>query len=192
MIDVGDDIRRNDSGFTLIELMAAITIMFAIYLMVGPSINRFMASHTMSTSINEFTAFYHYAKSEAVKRNSTVTICASTTGAACAGAWQTGWIVFNDLDGDGVVDGNEAILKRRTALDPAITLTGNAPVASHITLTARGYAIGHAGTLTMCDGRGASVANARVISFNGRIRRAVDSNGDSIVEGGGGANVACP
>ena len=51
---------------------------------------------------------------------------------------------------------------------------------------------GSAGTFSLCDGRGVTNANGLIVSFTGRARRAVDTNGDGIVENGGGAPIPCP
>jgi len=50
----------------------------------------------------------------------------------------------------------------------------------------------HLGTITLCDDRGANFAKAAIVSSTGRLRQATDGgDADTIVEGGGGANVTC-
>ncbi|HEX4944350.1 MAG TPA: GspH/FimT family protein, partial [Usitatibacteraceae bacterium] len=46
------------------------------------------------------------ARSEAIKRNTVVTLCASTDGAACADDWGNGWIV---LSGASVLQREQAL-----------------------------------------------------------------------------------
>jgi type IV fimbrial biogenesis protein FimT len=52
------------------------------------------------------------ARSEALKRNTRVTVCKSADGAACtnAGNWDQGWIVFDDPNGDAAVSAGETLL----------------------------------------------------------------------------------
>ncbi len=156
-------------GFTLIEMMMTISIMGIIMAIGWPAFQEFINSSRRSTTMNEFTASYHHAKSEAIKRNANVTICRSANGAVCGGEWENGWIVFLDVDGGGSVGAGDVIIQRRPALVNGLTLRGNTFVADHITINSRGHALGHAGTLTLTDSSGRT--STRIISSSGRIRR---------------------
>jgi Tfp pilus assembly protein FimT len=60
-----------------------------------------------------------YAKSEAVKRNATVSLCAGDTTngcvcnaqAGCDANWRNGYIVFNDPNSNCIVNNGEQILR---------------------------------------------------------------------------------
>jgi type IV fimbrial biogenesis protein FimT len=66
------------------------------------------------------------ARSEALKRNQTVEVCASTSGTACdpnePGVWKDGWLVWVDRDGDNAVDDPNEVLAVREALYGGDTL----------------------------------------------------------------------
>ena len=156
-------------GVTLIEMMVTISIMGIILAISWPSLQDFVNSNRRAAVMNELTAAFHHAKSEAIKRNANVTICRSANGASCGGQWENGWIVFFDADASGSVDAGDTLIERRGALDNGVTLRGNAFVADHITINSRGHALGHAGTLTLTDSAGRT--SARIISSSGRIRR---------------------
>lgn len=86
------------TGFTLVELMITIAII-SVLLVVGlPSLKTFMQGNQLVASTNELISAFHVARSEAIKRNNTVTICESTDGTSCTttGNWNNGWIVFVD------------------------------------------------------------------------------------------------
>jgi type IV fimbrial biogenesis protein FimT len=95
-------------GVTLIELMIAIIIL-AILLGIGvPAFRDASLGSKLSASATNLVASVQLARSEAIKRNRTMTLCSSTDGATCAGSanWETGWVV---LDPDGnVVQAQEA------------------------------------------------------------------------------------
>jgi type IV fimbrial biogenesis protein FimT len=186
-----DHVVRN-RGFTLIELMVTLGVS-ALLLSVGiPEFQGLIRDNRLVTQYNQFVSGLNNTRSEAIKRGLDVTICKrNTAGSACnnAGNWEDGWIIFADLDDDGAVDGNETVLKVHEALDGSNTLrTGQ----NRITYDGQGFAVGFADTFRLCDSRGSSNAKGLVISNNGRTRRAIDSNGDGIVEDGSGNAIACP
>ena len=86
------------SGFTLIELVSVMLIV-AILAAVGlPSFNYVTSSNRVATEVNSLVGDLQYARSEAVREGSYVTVCASVNGTSCTGmaTWNTGWIVFAD------------------------------------------------------------------------------------------------
>lgn len=177
-------------GFTLIELLVTVVIA-GILLSIGvPSFNSFVRNNRLITQVNDLVTGINLTRSEAIKRGFSATICKSNTGTSCAGNWTDGWIVFEDQDGDGVVDGADTILRVHAALQGGNTLTFGA--RNRITYSSQGIAIGFNGTFKLCDSRGATEAKAVVTSNTGRARQAIDSNADGTVEDGGGTNITCP
>jgi len=99
---------RPSSGFTIVELMITIAIV-AILLTVGiPSFRNVILNTRLTSLANEVVASVQIARSEAIKRNATVRLCASANGTTCAttGSWEQGWIV---LTAAGVVLRHEAL-----------------------------------------------------------------------------------
>lgn len=121
-------IRKKQLGFSLIELM--ITILIAgILLTVGvPSFASLIANNRITSQANELVSGLNLARSEASTRGQRVTICSSVDGDSCAADtdWSTGWIVFNDSDGDGVVASVSDILRKWEVVTGDTTLTGTA------------------------------------------------------------------
>jgi type IV fimbrial biogenesis protein FimT len=96
-----------NAGFTLIELMIVI-VLVAIFITVGvPSFQNLVSDNRLSTQANSLISSLQLARSEALKLRTPVSVCRSTNGATCAGAgaWETGWLVFEDTNGNGDVDG---------------------------------------------------------------------------------------
>src|SRR5574340_299375 len=86
--------RAGSRGFTLIELMTTITIVGILAMVAVPSFNEAMLSSKLNTLANNFVASAQLARSEAIKRNATVALCASPDGISCTGDWKDGWIVL--------------------------------------------------------------------------------------------------
>jgi type IV fimbrial biogenesis protein FimT len=83
-------------GFTLIELMVAITIIAILLAMAVPSFSDAGLSSQLRSVANELVGATQLARSEAIKRNATVTLCVSANGTTCTtGNWQQGWIVMS-------------------------------------------------------------------------------------------------
>jgi type IV fimbrial biogenesis protein FimT len=116
-------------GFTLIELMVTIAIVAILATVAAPSFNEAILSSRLTAFANNFVASAQLARSEAIKRNGTVTLCRSADQESCATSegWQQGWIVFQDKDGNGVFDsGDDTIIQRQPSLSTGYQLTGNA------------------------------------------------------------------
>ena len=99
-------------GFTLIELMVVLTIA-ALLLAIGvPTFRNASLGGRLSAAANNLLASIQLARSEAIKRNLPVTVCASSDGTTCAGGggWEQGWIVLNEgTDPDTVLQRQQAV-----------------------------------------------------------------------------------
>ncbi len=161
------------TGFTLLELMVTIVVASVILGFGVPSFMALVQNNRMTAAANDLLAALTIARTEAVKRATPVTICASNNPEAplpaCAATPMNGWVVFvdsNDTDADGQPDGNvviepgEVILQTHAALPPTMTPNANGVYAS---FAANGFTrtVGAVGlpltTAVFCDVRGNAV-----------------------------------
>jgi type IV fimbrial biogenesis protein FimT len=82
----------------------------------------------LASDIDRVMGDMQYARAEAMREGNPVTVCASTDGASCTvgspTAWQTGWIVFSDQNGDGLVSSaSDVLFKIQPALRSSDTIT---------------------------------------------------------------------
>ncbi len=77
----------------MIELMIAIAVLAILAGLALPSFRAAVQNNRISSQANELLTAFHLARSEALKRNSPVVVCASSDGDTCTGGWTDGWIV---------------------------------------------------------------------------------------------------
>lgn len=131
-------LRRVHSGFSLIELITILSIGAILSVIAIPSFVSFIQNNRLSGQTNTLVAALHFARSEAIKRGSPVTVCPSTNGKTCiTGSWSNGWIVFTDDGITGTVDGGDTILRYDHHDTPSLSLTLNN--ANYITFSPMGF-----------------------------------------------------
>jgi type IV fimbrial biogenesis protein FimT len=156
------------AGFTLIELMVTLSVL-AILLAIGiPSLQMFIQNSRLQSQSASLMGDLNYARAEAVRLGSPVAVCASANGATCSGAltWETGWVVFNDINTDNVVDAGE-LLRAAPTLGGGNTLRAGGAL---VRFNALGYSNGFNDTFSVCDSRGLGSARGVILSNQGRVR----------------------
>lgn len=92
---------RNSNGFTIIELMLAITILATLASIGIPAFQNMTLNNRITTTSNGLLGALQLARSEAVTKRRAITVCPSNNQATCtASAWHEGIIV---LDGVNIV-----------------------------------------------------------------------------------------
>lgn len=157
----------SSKGFSLLELMITLSIT-AILTSVGvPAYQSIMTQSRLTAQANELVTSLYYARSEAVKRGTRVTICPSSDGTTCDSGWQNGWRVFSDGDPAGSLDDADEVLRVFSALSGS-TLEGNGNLGNGLSYQSNGRSekigggLGN-GTFTLCNhnhGRTITLNNA--------------------------------
>ena len=91
-------LRQN--GFTLVELMVTLAVFSVLMVIAVPSFNTQIQNNRSQALGEDFTTALKFARSEAVKRGVSVTVCASNAAhTACSGdasTWNNGWLALID------------------------------------------------------------------------------------------------
>jgi type IV fimbrial biogenesis protein FimT len=159
-------------GFTIGELLTSMAVVAISLSLAVPSYQNVVRNNRRATAVNQLVSTLHTARSEAVTRNTHVTICMSSDGATCSdGGWHKGWIFFPDTDQDRQVDADETVL-------------GAGPTARELTIESGEFATflayrpngrimvdaadDNTGAFTFCDKRGAEYARVVIINATGQ------------------------
>ena len=87
---------RAQRGFTVVEMMVALAILSVLLCIAVPSFRNAGLPSQLRAVANGLVAATQIARSEAIKRNTTVQLCVSADGATCGtGNWRQGWIVIS-------------------------------------------------------------------------------------------------
>jgi type IV fimbrial biogenesis protein FimT len=81
-------------GFSLVELLFTIVISSILLTLAFPVFKHLIVELRLFILTERISSTLDYARSEAIRRQHTVTICKSKDGKACSGSWNDGWIVL--------------------------------------------------------------------------------------------------
>lgn len=117
--------KYRQSGFTLIELLVVVAVASVLMSLAVPSFRTFMVKRSMQAAVEAMVLDMRFARSEAIKRTTRVSVCSSTNGTACAvvASWKDGWIIFVDDNGDGDVDASDVVLRVQDSFANLATLS---------------------------------------------------------------------
>ena len=172
---------KTHSGFSLLELLVTLMVAGIVLGFGVPNFMEFQRNNAMISVANEMISALYLARTEAVKRQVPVTLCASPNpiaGApACGVGGNGGFIVFVDennngvlgdpTDGNAIVDANEVILLQRVGPGGTINLFGNGGqyvaygTNGFLMPTAVGQGLPSTTVILYCDDRGNSDTGGR-------------------------------
>ncbi len=179
---------RGQLGFNLLELMVTVLVVGIVLGFGVPNFMQFQRNNAMTSISNDLVSSIYLARTEAVKRQVPVTMCASANATdpapTCGVGPSTGFIVFVDdadplnpapTDGNAVVDGGEIVLLQHPAPGGTITISSDSTYLAYgpngfVVQTAPGQAQDSLTSLLVCDDRGnvdvGGTSSARAINVS--------------------------
>ncbi len=109
-------------GYSLVEQVSVITIATVLMTVGVPSYRYVTSSSRVSAEVDSLRGDLEFARTEAVKKGQSVTVCPSVDGKTCSAGsqvWNTGWIVFSNPAESATVGPGSAILRVRPTFAPA-------------------------------------------------------------------------
>lgn len=173
---------RNVRGMTVVELLIAVAILGILVTLAAPSFQHQVVSANVSSAVNTFMSDLRFARSEAVRRGSAVVVCRSDSpeattpacgsGSGANGNWVSGWVVFDDRDGDGSFSTGDLILRVQSPLKAPDAITEATAGSTKFQFTALGRQKSLNNATTITFGQTIDTRDQRVICVNwaGRVR----------------------
>lgn len=162
--------RRRAVGFTLLDMVVAMTILGILMGIVIPAFRDAVARTQAASARSAITTTLFDALRHATVLGREIVVCPGGAG-QCAGGtdWSPGWIAFIDADGDRLRGPDEQIIRQQEALPDGVRLHGSIG-RPRIVYQPNGGNGGSNITFTLCDRRGPEHAQALILSNGGRLR----------------------
>lgn len=159
--------KKQNRGFTLTEMLTTLAITSIMTASAVPSMANLTDKMRLDTTIQNLSDGMKLSRSEAVARNTVVSICARS-GASCAETanWSQGWLIFQDSNRDGTLNDGETVIFENGELKGGINIvqSGSSEALSwHPDGTANSST-----TLTACT---SDASDSLVLNLSGRIQR---------------------
>ena len=114
--------KAQQHGFTLLEALVAMALLGILVSLAAPAMSGLRARQQLQ---GQGAAFLHslvLARSEALRRQQRVSVCAQGLDAQCdtQGRWHQGWLVFADANHNGLRDPGEVLIEARPPVPLAV------------------------------------------------------------------------
>lgn len=155
---------QSQRGFTLVELMTTISVLAVLVGIAVPALQEMTLGSRLRSQANDLAAGVILARSEAIKRNRQVELCASSDASTCTGAWGDGWIVKVAVAGG-------AVIKKHAAAPDGFRINS---VVNTVVFNASGVGATPS-TLTVCRATPSLGGQERVLTISATGRTTVSS-----------------
>ena len=142
---------KNESGFTLVELMITVAIGAVLLGVALPNYQDMVKNNCMTATTNSLIANLQLARSEAIKRNQNIRLVANVSG------WGLGWTIQSPTN----------VVIRDVSLTCSQTTLTESGGSTTLTYKPSGF-IDDPATFTVCDDRTAETGRRITINAVGR------------------------
>lgn len=179
-------------GFTLLELLIALTILSIIAGISFANFNQLERYHVQSAA-RSLAQSIQSARISAVQRGSSIYLCLSRDGLQCERSAANRILIYDDLNGDKLYNAGDSLMAERSFPAQIIQINWRAfQNKRYLELLPSGMTHYQNGTFTVCGSSNAiAVAEAVIVNMAGRPYFAKDKNKDGVKEYSNGQNLSC-
>lgn len=152
------------SGFTLLEVLLVFSVLGILMAVAVPTVSQLRQNHQLQAKAEAFLSSLVLARSEALRRQQRVTVCATALGefdgedvlCEVGGGWQQGWLVFVDSNNNASRDLDEVLIEHQLAMPSGTRLLVTNTVKSYYSYGSEGRSVSvggafMAGTWRFCS-----------------------------------------
>ena len=157
-------------GFTLFELLLAISLGLILLMIAVPSYEHLLARNKTTGVVNHIIAAIHTARSEAITQSRVIVFCGSEDNTHCDGQWQAGQLML--------IDDSQQVLRIYSGISPGDRLWWKSSLGYNNALkfAPTGFTQGQRGSFYYCPRyRTAQYGAKIVVSDSGRVRVETDA-----------------
>ena len=161
-------------GFTIIELMVTLVLVGVLVTFGVPGFSGLIERNQLTTGINKFVSSLSLARSEAIKRNQRISVCASSNTEQCADiGFENGWLVYVDNNQNNNRESDEELIWVGGPLKNNFTLRGSPEFNNSISYMATGRVGDNTqGEVRLCKYNDITKARMLIIIATGRVQQA--------------------
>jgi type IV fimbrial biogenesis protein FimT len=123
--------KARPAGLTLVEALVVMAVLGVILSLSAPTLVGLHQQHLLQAQAEGLLGSLQLARSEALRRQLRVTVCARAQSVGCdgAGRWPQGWLVFADANNNAQFDADEALIEVHAPLPSSVRMgvTGTVP-----------------------------------------------------------------
>ncbi|MCS3834365.1 type IV fimbrial biogenesis protein FimT [Aeromonas veronii] len=164
---------KNVKGFTLLELMIAISLGVILLGIGAPAISSLLSENSLRFESRTLLKYLRFARSQAIDNQQSVTACLANASDNCVTANPTQLLVFvdNDSPRDNILNNSDQFLARTAAFSGTLTIANN---RISTTFSPDGTSLGSNATISLCSSGNAQVN--LVIAQSGRSSQSTQAN----------------
>jgi type IV fimbrial biogenesis protein FimT len=127
-------------GFTLLEALVVMALLGLMVSLAAPAMSALRQQHQLQAQAEGLLGSLVLARSEAMRRQQRVTMCARASDSACdaSGTWQQGWLVFADANGNAQLEAGEALIEVHAPMPPVLRLAVTSTAKAYFSYNAEG------------------------------------------------------
>ncbi len=168
-------------GYSLLELLITLAIIFLMAVLVVPSQKIFFEKNNQDTIRLQLLRAINLARSEAMLRSDNIILCHSKDQTSCSGEWQEGYVILQQ----------EKVINAFTNKTNGKIFWRTFPVGQkNLEFLATGFSHAQNGTFWFCEKNSENPAWAILISQSGRAREVFPDKDNKIMDEKG-KNLPC-